>query len=105
MLIYDLDLQELTELLKEWNEPTYRAKQIWQGLYQHFYDSPEQFTNLPKSLREKLAENVAFSPFKVKVYQDSSDGSTRKILFQLPATNSIKAFLMPVDDPPVTPRL
>ena len=58
MLIYDLDLLSLTNLLKEWNEPAYRAKQIWQGLYQHFRNSPEQFTNLPKSLREKLAEQI-----------------------------------------------
>ncbi|MBK8417298.1 MAG: 23S rRNA (adenine(2503)-C2)-methyltransferase, partial [Anaerolineales bacterium] len=37
MLIYDLDFPELTKLLKEWKEPAYRAKQVWQGLYQHFY--------------------------------------------------------------------
>jgi len=80
MLIYDLDLPTLTNLLEEWNEPSYRAKQIWQGLYQHLWDSPEEFSNLPKSLREKLGEQFAFSPFKVKIYQDSSDGFTRKSL-------------------------
>ncbi|MDQ3007070.1 MAG: 23S rRNA (adenine(2503)-C2)-methyltransferase, partial [Chloroflexota bacterium] len=84
MLIYDLNLASLTNLLKEWDEPAYRTKQIWQGLYQHLWDLPEQFTNLPKPLREKLAERVTFSPFKVKVYQDSSDGFTRKTLFELP---------------------
>ena len=57
MKIYDLDLKEITDLLEEWNEPAFRAKQIWQGLYQHFYSSPEQFTNLPKSLREKLSSS------------------------------------------------
>ncbi|MGZ9164807.1 MAG: 23S rRNA (adenine(2503)-C2)-methyltransferase, partial [Anaerolineales bacterium] len=99
MLIYDLDLTSLSELLKSWNEPSYRAKQIWQGLYQHFWDSPEQFTNLPKSLREQLAKHVAFSPFKVKVYQDSSDGFTRKTLFELPDENLIEAVLMRYGDP------
>ena len=74
MLIYDFDFDEITNLLNEWNEPSYRAKQIWQGLYRHFWNSPDQFTNLPKSLREKLAEFVTFSPFNVKVYLDSSDG-------------------------------
>ena len=107
MLIYDLDISALTKLLKEWNEPAYRAKQIWQGLYQHLWDSPEQFTSLPKSLREKLAEHVAFSPFKVKVYQDSSDGFTRKTLFELPDKNLIEAVLMrygdPADNPQITP--
>ncbi|MGZ9224928.1 MAG: 23S rRNA (adenine(2503)-C(2))-methyltransferase RlmN [Anaerolineales bacterium] len=105
MLIYDLDLTSLSELLKSWNEPSYRAKQIWQGLYQHFWNSPEQFTNLPKSLREQLAKHVAFSPFKVKVYQDSSDGFTRKTLFELPDKNLIEAVLMRYGDPADNPQI
>ena len=105
MLIYDLDFPALTNLLKEWNEPSYRVKQIWQGLYQHFWDSPEQFTNLPKPLREKLGESVTFSPFKVKVYQDSADGFTRKTLFELPDTNLIEAVLMRYGDPADNPQI
>jgi 23S rRNA (adenine2503-C2)-methyltransferase len=96
MLIYDLDLDEITNLLKVWNEPPYRAKQIWQGLYQHFYDSPEQFTNLPKSLREKLAP-LCVSPIKPKLYLDSSDGQTRKTLFELHDGRVIEAVLMRYD--------
>jgi 23S rRNA (adenine2503-C2)-methyltransferase len=107
MLIYDLDLPSLTTLFKEWNEPSYRAKQVWQGLYQHLYNSPEQFTNLPKPLREKMAERLIFAPFKVKVYQESSDGFTRKTLFELPDKNLIEAVLMrygdPADNPQITP--
>lgn len=99
MLIYNLDFPSLTNLLKEWDEPTYRAKQIWQGLYQHLYDSPEQFSNLPKSLREKMEKHLIFSPFKVKIYLDSSDGFTRKTLFELPDKNLIEAVLMRYGDP------
>ena len=105
MLIYDLDHSALAKLLKEWDEPAYRAKQIWQGLYQHLWDSPEQFTNLSKPLREKLSENVTFSPFKVKVYQDSSDGFTRKTLFELPDKNLIEAVLMRYGDPADNPQI
>lgn len=105
MLIYDLDLNSITKLLQDWNEPTYRAKQIWQGLYQHLYDSPEQFTNLSKSLREKLREHLAFSPFKVKVFQDSSDGFTRKTLFEMPDKNLIEAVLMRYGDPADNPQI
>src|SRR5215216_3189079 len=99
MLIYDLDLDEITTLLKEWNEPAYRAQQIWQGLYQHLYHSPEQFSNLPKSLRERMADQFVFSPFAVKTYLDSSDGFTRKTLFELPDKNLIEAVLMRYGDP------
>ena len=105
MLIYDLDSDNLTDILKEWNEPPYRAQQIWQGLYQHFYSSPEQFTNLPKSLREKIAANFVFSPFKVKTYLDSSDGFTRKTLFELPDGNLIEAVLMRYGDPADDPQM
>ena len=105
MLIYDLDLLTLADLLSEWNEPAYRAKQIWQGLYQHFWDSPEQFTNLPKSLREKLAEHIHFAPFKVKIFLDSSDGYTRKTLFELPDKNLIEAVLMRYGDPADNPQI
>jgi len=94
MLIYNLDLPALDDLLRQWEEPGYRASQIWEGLYQQLYDSPEQFTNLPKSLRRKLAEHATFSPFKVKAYLDSSDGQTRKTLFELPDKSSIEAVLM-----------
>ena len=105
MLIYDLDPSALEKLLKEWHEPAYRSKQIWQGLYQHLWDSPEQFTNLPKSLREKLAAHATFSPFKVKVFQDSSDGFTRKTLFELPDKNLIEAVLMRYGDPADNPQI
>lgn len=99
MLIYDLTEDQLTNLLKEWDEPAYRARQIWQGLYQHLYDTADQFTNLPKSLRERLSENVTFLPFTVKTYLDSSDGFTRKTLFELPDGNLIEAVLMRYGDP------
>src|SRR5688500_17792747 len=105
MLIYDLDLLSLANLLRQWNEPAYRANQMWQGLYQHIYNSPEQVTNLPKSLREKLAENITFSPFKVKSYLGSSAGYTRKTLFDLPDENLIEAVLMRYGDPADNPQI
>ncbi|MCC7118027.1 MAG: 23S rRNA (adenine(2503)-C(2))-methyltransferase RlmN [Anaerolineales bacterium] len=99
MLIYDLDLPTLTLRLKEWGEPAYRARQIWQGLYQHLYATPEAFTNLPKPLREKLAGHFSFAPFLVNAQQNSSDGHTQKILFQLPDQRLIETVLMRYGDP------
>lgn len=105
MLIYDLDLHELTDLLTEWNEPAYRARQIWQGLYQHLYHSPGQFSNLPASLRERMAREFTFDPFNVKTYLDSADGFTRKTLFELPDHNLIEAVLMRYGDPADNPQI
>jgi 23S rRNA (adenine2503-C2)-methyltransferase len=97
MIIYDLDLPTLTNLLQKWDEPAYRAIQVWQGLYQHLYNSPDEFTNLPKSLREKLADRLSFSPIKVRLFQDSSDEQTRKTLFELNDGHLIEAVLMRYD--------
>jgi 23S rRNA (adenine2503-C2)-methyltransferase len=104
-LIYDIDLPTLTSLLAEWSEPAYRAKQIWRGLYGHFYNSPHQFTNLPKTLRAKLTEEFTFTPFTVKTFLDSSDKSTRKSLFELPDGNLIEAVLMRYGDPADNPQI
>ena len=104
MLIYDLDLSSLTTLLKVWNEPAYRARQIWQGLYQHLYNSPEQFTNLSHLLRARLAAELDFTPLKPKLYLDSSDGQTRKTLFELHDGHVIEAVLMRYGDPADSPH-
>src|SRR5271157_402011 len=106
-LIYDLDLISITELMASWGEPAYRAKQIWQGLYQHFYGSPAQFPNIPKSLRDKLADELDFTVIEPVRYLDSSDKQTRKTLFKFHDGHFIEAVLMrygdPADSPPSYP--
>ena len=96
-LIFDLDLPELETLLVEWGEPIFRAKQIWQGLYQQFWNSPEQFTNLSKSLRERLGDYFRFSAFSPERDLRSSDLQTEKILFRLPDNYAIETVLMKYD--------
>lgn len=95
--IYDLEHSDLKHLLAELGEPAYRADQIWQGLYKHFWNTPDEFTNLPKSLRELLGKSLHFEALKPIKYLDSSDGQTRKTLFQLPDNRLIEAVLMKYD--------
>lgn len=96
-LIYDFDLPALTELVKGWGEPAFRAKQIWQGLYKNLWASPEAFSNLPKSLRAKMDENLRFDVLEPTLKLDSTDGQTRKTLFRLPDGRQIEAVLMRYD--------
>jgi 23S rRNA (adenine2503-C2)-methyltransferase len=93
-LIYDLNLPELASLLNVWGEPAYRAKQIWQGLYQQFWTSPDQFTNLPSSLRIQLAEKLQFQVLAPITELKSSDGQTVKTLFRLHDGMAIETVLM-----------
>ncbi len=97
MFIYDLNHASLTALLKEWDEPAYRAQQIWQGLYRHLYNSPEQFTDLSKSFRARMAGEFDFKSIQPTRYVDSSDKQTRKTLFKLQDGNVIEAVLMRYD--------
>ncbi|MBV6394775.1 MAG: putative dual-specificity RNA methyltransferase RlmN [Anaerolineales bacterium] len=96
-LIYNLDSASLTDLLNRWNEPAYRAKQIWQGLYQHFYNAPDEFTSLPKSLREKIAAHLTFDGLTPVSTLSSSDRHTIKTLFRLSGGDVIEAVLMRYD--------
>jgi 23S rRNA (adenine2503-C2)-methyltransferase len=92
--IYELSLPELRSLVNEWNEPVYRAQQIWQGLYQQFWDSAEQFTNLPISLRTKLAERFRSHILIPEAILNSSDGKTIKTLLRLYDGLAIETVLM-----------
>lgn len=103
--IYDLSFEDLTGLAKSMGEPDYRALQIWEGLYRELLNSPDEFTSLPKSARQKLAENFShgrtgkngfqtFSSFQPISTQVSSDGETIKTLFSIEGGQTVEAVLM-----------
>jgi len=97
-LIYDLSLEDLTQTLQTWGEPAYRALQIWQGLYIQLWNTPEQFTNLPHTLRSRLATSFRFSALTPGAVLQSSDGETIKTLLTLHDGRAIEAVLMRYDE-------
>jgi 23S rRNA (adenine2503-C2)-methyltransferase len=96
--VFDLDFEEIKALLVTWGEPAYRAQQIWKGLYQNLWASPEEFTNLPKSLKEKLGQEINWLGLVPDVVLQSKDGETIKTLFRLPDDRAIEAVLMRYDE-------
>jgi 23S rRNA (adenine2503-C2)-methyltransferase len=100
-LIYDLTLPDLTSLIASWGEPAYRAKQIWQGLYQNYWKAPDEFTTLPKPIRQQLNQALRFEALTPTRYLESSDGQTRKMLFRLHDGQQIEAVLMKYGDPAI----
>lgn len=103
--IYDLTFQELSALLETWGEPAYRTNQVWEGLYQHLWNTPSAFTSLSKGLRSKLAEafssdntrnneEIGFSYLTPVRSLKSKDGATTKTLFSLMGGRQIEAVLM-----------
>jgi 23S rRNA (adenine2503-C2)-methyltransferase len=93
-LIYDFDRSELTEILASWGEAAFRIKQLWQGLYLNLWVSPNQYTNLPVILREKLSDTFAFSSLQPEKTLSSGDGETVKTLFRLQDGQPIETVLM-----------
>ncbi len=97
-LIYDLDFEGFKSLLAEWHEPVYRAEQVWKGLYQNLWNSPEEFTNIPKTLRENLASELSWVALVPETILQSKDGETIKTLFRLADGREIEAVLMRYDE-------
>lgn len=90
-------IEEIGDILVAWGEPRYRAKQIFQGLYHHRYETWEEFSNLPKSLRSKLSENFPFQRMEVVHHRVSVDG-TQKFSFEIEPGKEVEAVWIPRGD-------
>jgi 23S rRNA (adenine2503-C2)-methyltransferase len=93
-LIYDYSYNALEKILLSWDEPSYRVKQIWNGLYCNYWNSADEFTNLPISLRNRLGDLFSFRNLSPKNILESKDRETRKTLFMLPDGQAVEAVLM-----------
>ncbi len=87
---WTLDRDEWADLLGD--EPNYRARQIWDGLYQNG-KPPWELTSLPKDLRGRLQDATAPSLTRVE-QQVTPDGKTSKSLWRSPDGSTIETVLM-----------
>jgi 23S rRNA (adenine2503-C2)-methyltransferase len=92
-----LDLSQLVTAITAIGEKPFRAKQIWQWLWQKAAISFEEMSNLPKELREHLNTHFIIRPITLDKSQFSSDG-TIKCRFKLHDGHFIEAVLIPVAD-------
>jgi 23S rRNA (adenine2503-C2)-methyltransferase len=93
-LIFDLGYTQLSEMISAWGVPEFRVTQIWHGLYKNLWDSPDQFTNLPRVLRYRLDDSFKFRLLQSDKELASKDGETIKTLFRLSDKQAIEAVLM-----------
>jgi 23S rRNA (adenine2503-C2)-methyltransferase len=92
--IRSLSEEQLRELLGQWGEPTYRARQIHEWIWQKAASSFDEMTNIPLSLREKLSDSYEFRTVKLDIIQKSNDG-TIKCAFRLHDDNVVEGVLIP----------
>ncbi len=94
MDIKSLSLDELKTEIGKLGEKPYRAKQLYEWMHVKLARSYDEMTNLPKSLREKLAENYEYTSLKEVTVQTSKLDGTRKFLFELPDGNFVESVWM-----------
>jgi 23S rRNA (adenine2503-C2)-methyltransferase len=92
--IKDFTLPALESWLAAHGEKPFRARQIFQWLYQHRVTEFAQMTSLSKPLRETLAERFHPGNLEAVARAESSDGST-KFAFALSDGRQVETVLMP----------
>ena len=85
--------QELSSVLKQLGQPAFRAKQLYIWLHKGVRDY-EEMTNLPKTLRDQLAEKYPLTVPKVVRRQESQKDGTMKFLWELSDGNCVETVLM-----------
>ncbi|MFQ3535295.1 MAG: 23S rRNA (adenine(2503)-C(2))-methyltransferase RlmN [Aggregatilineales bacterium] len=96
--LYDLSDAELSALMAELNQPSFRAKQVAEWLYKHKVTTFEAMTNLPKALRQALAARARIGSFEQVAEQHSVESATTKRLYRLPDGQLIESVLMEYED-------
>ncbi|MCZ0701735.1 23S rRNA (adenine2503-C2)-methyltransferase [Natronobacillus azotifigens] len=91
--IYGLTKKQLTDWLLANGQKKFRAKQIWDWLYQKRVTSFDEMKNVNKDCRELLANTFEIETLEEEIVQESKDG-TIKFLFKLTDGNLIETVLM-----------
>jgi 23S rRNA (adenine2503-C2)-methyltransferase len=92
--IKSLVLDEMGAQFAELKQPAYRAQQVVDWLYQKRASSFDAMTDLPQTLRARLAENFSFASLETVRVLGSKD-TTQKFLFRLSDGNLIESVLIP----------
>lgn len=91
--IKSMTQEELASWFKERGQPAFRAKQVFRWLYRGV-SSFSEMSDLPKTLREVLAENCQLTLPKVARKQVSAQDGTIKYLWELSDGNCVESVLM-----------
>lgn len=75
--IRQLNLPDLENYFEAMGEKKFRAKQVWEWLWQKHAHSFADMTNLSKDLRQKLGDNFSLPALSVDATQYSADGTVK----------------------------
>ncbi|MFZ9718632.1 MAG: 23S rRNA (adenine(2503)-C(2))-methyltransferase RlmN [Chitinophagaceae bacterium] len=95
--IRTLQLPQIEQYFHTLGEPKFRAKQVWEWLWQKHAHSFADMTNLSKDLRQKLGEQFTLPALTVDATQYSADG-TIKSRFRTWDGHLVEGVLIPTED-------
>lgn len=93
----NLSCHQLEQLLIDFGQQKFRARQILKWVYQQQATDFANMTNLGKELREQLAQRFLISRLVPVAVQNSVDG-TRKYLFQLADGTHVETVRIPMEE-------
>ena len=96
-ILSGLNLDEIESLTSQLGASKFRARQIHNWIYLKSVNSIDEMTNLSKNFREDLAKVAKVSETKIKVKQQSADG-TIKYLLEYPDGECVETVLMRFDN-------
>ncbi|XZG71829.1 23S rRNA (adenine(2503)-C(2))-methyltransferase RlmN [Chitinibacteraceae bacterium HSL-7] len=95
--LLDYDSEALAELMVEYGEKPFRAKQLMKWIHQRQEDDFDQMSDIAKSFRGKLAGDACVRSPAVLAEKVASDG-TVKWLLDVGVGNGIETVFIPEDD-------
>ena len=95
--IRTISLPDLEVLFASWNEPRFRAKQLYEWLWAKSATDWEAMSNLPKDLRARLRADFSFYTLLEDTVQHSDDG-TIKTRWITHDGHRIESVLIPVPE-------
>ncbi|MBU0503007.1 MAG: 23S rRNA (adenine(2503)-C(2))-methyltransferase RlmN [Candidatus Omnitrophota bacterium] len=94
--IKELTPKELGDVLSDWNEPRFRADQIFSWIYKNGVLDFNRMSNLSPSLRKRLKEGFSILDLELIKKLESSDG-TQKLILRTEDKNIIEVAVIPTD--------
>lgn len=92
--ILSMTFEELSEEFSALKIQKFRAKQVYEWLHKHLASDYDEMSNLPKALREELAEKFPLYTCKIARKQVSKLDSTVKYLFEMHDGDFVESVVM-----------
>lgn len=86
---------ELKKYFLSEGEPVFRAEQVFKWMYGDMVDDFSEMNNLPKSLRNSLAEKFSIDTLRYSTIEISPSTKTKKYIFETSDGNKIESVVIP----------